>query len=538
MTQSWRTPHAFGLSRRRLIQLGAAAGTGLALMRLPGPGTEAQGVAGELIIGYPGVNFRTEPDRASIGIYPLNTNIFEGLVRLSDDYQVEPMLAESWEFIAPNTWRFTLREGVTFHDGTPFTSEAVVWSLGRVARGGGGLIAVGEDSTVAIDDYTVEITPSRPNMRFIEQLVHPSAGSIVAPGTDPATARVGTGPFREVEYLPEDRYVVEANPDYWGEAPQLSRITWRFFPDPTSRVLALQAGEVDLIADLPKESVADIESGGFQTLQSAVGAYSALYVNIHGAEPYDLGQDPVIREAIASAIDKNAIVEGVWQGNAEPGVTMIPPAILGEAVDAVTGVPFDPERARTLLEDAGWIPGAGGIREQDGRQLSLVLVSGFPSASDHGAMPELVQAQLREVGIAVEIVRTEDTATYEARLQTGEGDLWAEAGSQNDGNPCFLPDLLFSSPAPGGDAEANMYGNAFAPGAEYDAIIEGCRTAPTVPEVQAAAADAVRFLIDQDFVVIPIAGLTQLYGATGQVQGLVPHPSGLNQRWTDVTVTG
>ena len=194
--------------------------------------------------------------------------------------------------------------------------------------------------------------------------------------------------------------------------------------------------------------------------------------------------------------------------------------------------------AATRLEEAGWIAGADGIREKDGRPLSLLLVSGFPSASDHGAMPELVQAQLREVGIAVEIVRTEDTATYEARLQTGEGDLWAEAGSQNDGNPCFLPDLLFSSPAPGGDAEANMYGNAFAPGAEYDAIIEGCRTAPTVPEVQAAAADAVRFLIDQDFVVIPIAGLTQLYGATDQVQGLVPHPSGLNQRWTDVTVTG
>ena len=80
--------------------------------------------------------YRTEPERANIGMYPLNTNIFESLVRLTPDYQVEPLLAESWEFVDPNTWSFTLRSDVTFHDGTPLTSEAVAWSLGRIAAVG------------------------------------------------------------------------------------------------------------------------------------------------------------------------------------------------------------------------------------------------------------------------------------------------------------------------------------------------------------------------------------------------------------------
>lgn len=524
------------IHRRRLLHLTFAGGAALTIAALPRAARTTRAAEGELVVANPGVNFRTEPDRASIGIYPLNTNIFEGLVRLGEDYQVEPMLAESWEFVAPNTWRFTLREGVTFHDGTPFTAAAVAWSMGRVARAGGGIVGVDENSTVVIDDYTVEITPAKPNMRFLEKLAHPSAGSVVAPDTDPATARVGTGPFREVSYIPEDSYVVEANPDYWGEAPQVGRITWRFIPDPTTRVLALQAGEVNLVNEVPRESVADVEGSGFQVLRSPVGAYSALYFNIHGAAPYDLGQDPAIREAVAAAISKEAIVSGVWLDNAEVGVSMIPPAILGSAGESIAGVAYVPERAAEILDEAGWVAGDSGVREKDGRPLKLTLISGFPSASAHGAMPELVQAQLREVGIDVEIVTTEDTATYEARLQTGEGDLWAEAGSQNDGDPCFLPDLLFSSPQEGGDAEANMYGNAFAPGPEYDALIATCRAAPTVPEVQDAAAAAVRFLIDGEQVVIPIAGLTRIYAATPAVTGFVPHPSGLSQRWTTVAV--
>ena len=122
-------------------------------------------------------------------------------------------------------------------------------------------------------------------------------------------------------------------------------------------------------------------------------------------------------------------------------------------------------------EAAQELTGGDGVREKDGRRLELAMVVGYPTAEIHGPMPEFVQAQLAEVGFAVEIVQTPDTATYEDRLASGEGDIWAEAGSQNDGNPCFLPDLLFTTPPPDGDPEELMYGTAFAPGAAFDASL-------------------------------------------------------------------
>jgi peptide/nickel transport system substrate-binding protein len=534
-SQGWHT-------RRRFLQLtGATVGAvAVAPWTATGHGVDAaarrlqDAPAGELLVGAPEDGYRSD-ERANIGMYPLNTNIFESLVRLTPDYQIEPLLAESWEFVEPNSWRFTLRDDVTFHDGTPFTAEAVKWTMDRIAGTGGGVLGVDESSTVIVDDHTVEITPSRPNRRLVQQLNHPN-NSIIAPGSDPATERIGTGPFREVEYVQGDRYAVEANPDYWGEPPLLSGITFRFFPDPITRVLALQSGEVDLIYEVPRESAQQI-TGDLSLATSNVGAYEALYVNIHGAEPYDLGQDPALREALAYAIDKEAIVSGVWQGNAEVNQTMIPPAILGGAGEAITGTTYDPDKARQLLDAAGWVPGADGIREKDGRRLHLVMIVGFPTAAAHVPMPEFVQAQMLDAGVELEIVQTPDTATYEARLATGEGDLWAELGSQNDGNPCFLPDLLFYTPDPEGDPESMMYGNAFAPGEAFDAHIDECRSAVETDAVQEAAAAAMKVLIDDEFVVIPIAGTYRIFGQNQTVQGFEAHPSGVNQGWAGVSVT-
>lgn len=533
------------LPRRQFMRLAAAGSLGLAglagiaLARREAVMAAQGAPSGELIIGVDADNYRVDPpERANIGYYPLNTNIFESLVRLTPEYQIEPLLAEAWEFVEPNTYRFTLRQGVTFHDGTPLTAEAVVWSMGRIAMAGGGILLLDETSTKAIDDLTVEITPAQPNRRLLQQMNHPNE-SILAPNSNPAEVRIGTGPFREVEYVKGDRYVVQANETYWGEdKPQVGQITFRFFPDPTTRVLALQSGEIDIAAQVPPESAAQLATDQqFAVVTPAVGAYQALYVNIHGAEPYDLGADKAVREAMALAIDKEAIVNGVWQGFADPSTTMIPPTILGEAVSDVSPIAADPAKAGAVLDAAGWAVGGSGIREKDGRPLKLTMVVGFPTAEIHRSMPEFIQAQLRDAGIEVEIVKTPDTATYETRLAAGEGDIWAEAGSQNDGNPCFLPDLLFSSPLPDGDPEAAMYGNAFAPGQAFDDYIATCRTAGEIAEVQDAAAGAMRVVIDDDFVVLPLAGTRQIYGASAKVSNFEPHPSGLAQRWTGVSVT-
>jgi peptide/nickel transport system substrate-binding protein len=524
-----------GIDRRRLLLMTGAAGVS-AIMSRPGGALAQEAPSGSVRIGVSEDGYRTD-ERANVGFFPLNTNIFESLVYLTPDYQIEPLLAESWEFVAPDTWRLTLRQGVAFHDGTPFNAEAVKYTMDRIAANGGGVMGIGADSTVIVDDYTVEITPTYVNMRMMEQIGHPN-NSILPPGLNPAEARNGTGPFREVEYVAGDHYTVEANSDYWGEAPGAGEITFGFYPDPTARLLALQAGDVDLIVDVPRQSASQVEAAGATLLTGPVGAYEAMYINMHGAEPYDLGQDIAVREAVSIAIDRQQVIDSAWQGNAEPGTTMIPPAILGDSASLVEAPQLDPDRARQLLEKAGWTEGEGGIRQKGGRALKLTLINGYGTAADHGSVPELLQAQLKAVGIDVEIVQTPDTATYEQRLALGEGDLWLEAGSQNDGNPSFLPELLFSSPVEDGDPESTMYGRAFAPGEAFDTEITRSREATDTAEVQEAAAQAMNIVINEERVVVPLCGFYRIVGHTDVVAAFELHASGVNQRWTSLKVNG
>src|SRR2546425_4603986 len=520
-----------------LILLGACsvpAGTGPGAPVSPAAAPVELAALQELTVAVGADQYRTDAKRNLPGQYPLNANIYDTLVTLSPTYQIEPGLATRWEFRAPNTYRFTLRPNVKFHDGTPFTAKDVKATMDRMAGAGGGTIGIDERSTTIVDDLTVEITPKRTNLRALEQLVHP-AWSIHKAGSDVLNKPTGTGPFKFVGYTKGERFVVEANDEYWGGRPTLRKITFRFIPDPNTRVLALQAGEIQ-ITDVPRESAKTFATSDLRLHTSKVGAYEALYVNVRGADQrYDLGRDRAVREALAYAIDKQAAVQNVWQGNAEVIQTMIPPAILGGAAGDVKGTLRDTGKAKKILDDAGWKPAADGIREKGGRKLSLTLVNGFPSADAHKPLPELMQAQLKDVGIELKIVTVPDSAAYEKLLASGaQGDLWLEAGSQNDGNPCFLPDLLFSSPVPGGDDAQNMYGNAFALGESFDRSIKKCREATAVEDVQKAAAESMRILVDQEFVVVPIAGTYRLWGATAKLVDFVAHPSGLQQRWDKV----
>lgn len=168
----------------------------------------------------------------------------------------------------------------------------------------------------------------------------------------------------------------------------------------------------------------------------------------------------------------------------------------------------------------------------------MVLINGYGTAADHGSVPEILQAQLKQVGIEVEVVETPDTATYEQRLGLGEGDLWLEAGSQNDANPAFLPDLLFSTPAEGGDPESTAYGRAFAPGEAFDDAITRSREATDIAEVQAAAAEAMNIVINEERVVVPLCGFYRIVGHSDVVTAFELHASGVNQRWTSLKVNG
>jgi len=182
--------------------------------------------AQDLVLAVPGDNYRTD-ERANVGMYPVNANIYDTLVFVSPNYSVEPMLATSWEFIEPNTYRFFLREDVLFHDGSSFTAEDVKYSIDRVvaARSSGGL---GADSVVIVDDFTVDVTPESPNRRLLQQFTHPT-WSILASGADPVTNPIGTGPFKYVDYQAEQFISVERNDNYWGEVASLESTVYKYF---------------------------------------------------------------------------------------------------------------------------------------------------------------------------------------------------------------------------------------------------------------------------------------------------------------------
>ena len=482
-----------------------------------------------------------EPGRVTVGMVSVNANIFDTLTQMDASFQLQPMLAESWEYIEEDdAWRFRLRQSVIFHDGQSLTARAVVETMNRIALSDSfaGILKIDQNSVTAIDDYTVEIKPTTRNLQLPGQLSHPIFG-IRAPGSDPFRGEhIGTGPFKFVEYVEDDHITVESNPDHWGTVQQVDRIEFRFILDPDARVSALQAGEVDIIYSVPLESAQPLSDvSDIRVLPSRVGAYQGLSVLLTGEDPYDLPQDVFLREAIGYAIDRQVIINAVFGGFAATSQTLIPAGVLGSFADRVKGYTYDPEQAAALLEEAGWRDTDGdGIREKDGRELRLELISGFPNALVHRQTPEMIQAQFREVGIDLRISTAPDVPTYEQRLIDRQGDLWLEIGNQRTTSPCFLPGYLYF----GRDENPNIWQIAFAPGPAgwpaFDDEMDGCNGASNPTQAAMHAANAMHILIDEARAVIPLVGLYNIWFTDDRVQSFTPHPVTVMARWDQVSI--
>ena len=505
------------------------------------PRTETAGpMKPEIVVATGADSNRVEPAfRATVATGAgdsANAPVFEPLVLLAPDFTVKPLLATAWQFRAPNTWRFTLRPGVRFHNGAPFDAKAVAYNVTELwAKETSGILSMGPDSAVVVDDYTVDITPTKPNQRLVEQLVHPSRGirapgTFAGAGTSSESTPTGTGPFKFTSYTKGESLKVERFEGYWGPKAKSQRITFRYLPDENSRVLALKAGDVDAIADFPREQAARFANDpDVTTVKSPVGAYAALLLNHLGAAPYDILSDPKVRQAVATGIDKSTIVNNVWKGNAEVTNTLIPTAVLGRNASAVKGYAYDRTQARRLLDEAGWAPGPDGIRAKAGRRLELTLV--VSSADVVRPAPELVQSQLKDAGIDVKLDIPGTPATYFDRLEKGEGDMFIERGNQNDANAAFLG-ALFTAVA-GGFAD---YAKWFAAGPQYDQLFTSAVTSPDVEETRRLTAQAIHIAVDEVIATVPIAGIYQIWGLRPNVHGFQPHPSAVNQRWNDVDV--
>lgn len=471
-----------------------------------------------------------------MGYADANASIFENLVAMRQDFQVEPQLATKWEFVAPSTWRFKLLEDVQFHNGTPFNADAVAYTVNELwAERDANLES---DSATVVDEYTVEITTNDPDHRFIENIVHTSRG-IQAPGTfagdgsTEASTPTGTGPFEFVNYEEPTQLEVRRFEGYWGDQPAFERMVFRFIPDDNSRVLALKAGEVDAIYDVPVEELDALNSAdGISIAASEPGWYNGLHFNSNSQPPRDILQDERVRRALAHAIDKQAIADGPWRGYAEPTKTVMPEAILGEHIDLVSGIEHDPDRARELLDEAGWSQdGEGSVRAKDGRPLELLFIASREAVPS--SLPQLVQAQLADVGVATTIQTPPDLEAYFESVRQGAGDLYLHQGNQNTANPILLGGS-FTSVTPGGFAG---HGEILGPGEEYDRIIRQAYSSELpIDEVQRLAAEAMHIVVDEYVASVPLVGIRRTWAVTDRVKGFEPHPSQIWAKWHSVSL--
>lgn len=345
-----------------------------------------------------------DPTSAAAGAIDevLYANVFESLTRFAEDGSIVPGLAESWEVSEDGTvYTFHLRKGVKFHDGSDFDAEDVKFTLDRARAEGStnaqkGLFAGITDVTV-VDPQTVKVTLNGPNGSFPFNMAWGDA-VIVAPESIEGIKQkpIGTGAFRFTEWVQGDRLVMEKNPDYWGEPAKLDSVTFRFISDPTAAFAAMMAEDIDAFRGYPApENLPLFEADPrFQVLVGSTEGEAILAMNNRHA-PLD---NVKVREAIAHAIDRQALIDGAMFGIGTPIGTHFAPH--NPAYVDLTGLSaYDPEKSKALLAEAGV------------KDLKLSLKLPPPAYARRGG--ELIAAQLRAVGI-------------EASIETQEWPQWLE----------------------------------------------------------------------------------------------------------------
>jgi peptide/nickel transport system substrate-binding protein len=441
----------------------------------------------------------------------------------NNSQQFVPGLAKVWQ-ISPDglTYTFHLRHDVTFHDGTPFNAEAVRANLERVAdpatMSQKAIFLLGPfKSAEVLDEYTVAIHLSAPYAPLLDGLSQVYLGmaspkALAQWGVDYQFHQVGSGPFRFVEYVPNDHLTIVRNEDYrWGPATQdhagpayLEQVEFRFFTDPAGRATALEAGDVDVMGELPPLDAARLRKDSrFVIIPVPVPGQSLGMILNTQRPPLD---DIRVRRALLLATDRDAIVKAVFGGQSPVADGPLTAATFGYTATLAGHIRYQPDEAGRLLQEAGYVDSDGdGVRDRDGQPLALdaVLMS-------WGSVPEvaqLLQSQWKEVGITL---RTQ-TLTYPAALEAVRQGAYHLIPQNYAGSD---PDLLYTYYHSG-----VPFNWSRASDAALDDLLDRARQ-ETAPDGRAALyAQAQQRVLDLALL-IPIRDPVNLNAASARVHGL------------------
>lgn len=369
-------------------------------------------------------------------------NIHNGLVEQDENFEFQPVLAEALPEVSEDglTYTFTLREGVKFHDLTDFTAEDVKytyeWYMNPDNAAINANLFEGVESVEAPDPRTVVVTLKTPNAVFLGQV----GSTRIVPakyhaeiGEDAYKAKpIGTGPFKLNEWRPAEYTLLDAFPEHFRGAPNLDALRMNIVPEPSVRTIALETGEAD-------SSVWPLLVEDSQRLEADTAQFTAFVTSDLALNHFPINNqnpklaDKRVRQAMMFAIDRQAIIDDVFQGAATPALANISPGMAQYLNSDVPQYSYDPERAAQLLDEAGWALN-GDVREKDGETLSFTcnIITG-----DQARRPEaeIVQQFLADVGIDMQLEEA-PVATILEQMRSGEMDAalfnWTYGGDFGD----------------------------------------------------------------------------------------------------------
>ena len=431
-----------------------------------------------LVVGQIAEPQSLDPQHVSaVNDFRILMNVYDGLVRYKDGtLEVEPALATDWTISEDGLeYTFNLREGVSFHDGSPFNAEAVKFSFERM---------INEDhpyhtgtfplsfyfsavaSVEAVDDSTVRFTLNEPYAPFLSNLAYP-AGLIVSKaavethGEDFDRNPSGTGAFKFAEWQSNTRVVIERNADYWDGAPPLEAVVFRPITDANTRVAAMLSGEIDVMVEVPPDNVATFsESADFELYEQAGPHLWFLILNAKEG----VFANKAARQAVNYAVNKQSLVEDVLQGTATVASGPTPPAFNWAYNEDLDPYPYDPDKARALLAEAG---------VDEGTAVTFYVTQGGSGMLDPISMGTAIQADLQAVGLDVAI-ETYEWNTFLGLVNPGlegKADMAEMAWMTND--PDTLPFLALRTEA---WPEQGGFNSGYYSNPEVDDLLAKART--------------------------------------------------------------
>ncbi len=389
------------------------------------PQTAAPEMKKTMIIGDTTFN----PENAEPDVNPHNDyagwaviryGIGETLFRLSDEMELTPWLATEWENVNETTWKITLRDGVTFSSGRRLDAEAAKQCLEHLTENHDRAPGDLQLESIEADGQVLTLITKVPRPALLNYLCDPYACIIDVDAGFDGGITAGTGPYIAVDCVSGDHLTLVRNDNYWGGKPALDELTIRTISDGSTLAAALQAGDIDAAYGMAYDAYPLFQNENYHFSQCATSRAFFCWMNYESP----IASDPAVRKAIAMGINKQGFVDVLLDGNGEKASGAFPDSFAFGGSHVKTES-YDPEGAKTVLEEAGWIDSDGdGIREKDGRKLSIRWLT-YPSRQELPLLAESAQATLKEIGMEVDINCTSDHNSV--ITDTGAWDVYASA---------------------------------------------------------------------------------------------------------------